>query len=179
MSHNPSSHRRRSIRLGGYDYSQPGAYFVTVCTYGRRCLFGEVVAGAVRPNGLGKAVTRCWLELTSHYEGIQLDAFVVMPNHVHGVIIKQDIVACAGAGLRPAPTRVRDWPLSEAVRAFKSFSARRINALRNRPGAPLWQRNYYEHVIRNEADLREVREYLAGNPLRWELDELYPGQVIG
>jgi REP element-mobilizing transposase RayT len=100
---------------------------------------------------------------------VELDTFVVMPNHVHGIIV---LTEPAGAGLKPAPTKKP--PLSEIIRAFKTFSSRRINALRDMPGISTWQRNYYEHVIRDEDVLSRVREYIATNPLRWELDRENP-----
>lgn len=119
--------------------------------------------------------------MPGHYPGIELDEFIIMPNHVHGVIFiyNNDVGAThestttVGAGLRPAPIQgkmVKRYPLSEIVRAFKSFSARQINELRNTPSTTVWQRNYYEHIIRNERALNRIREYVHYNPVRWELD---------
>ena len=145
MSYTPTYHRR-SIRLKGYDYAQPGAYFVTICTQNRECLFGEVVDGAMRLNALGEIVQRTWCDLPNHVDGVVLDALVVMPNHVHGIIM------IVGAGSKPAPpefastepvpttpappefapssTSAKRQGLPEIVRQFKTFSARRIAALR-------------------------------------------------
>ncbi|HSE83161.1 MAG TPA: transposase, partial [Thermodesulfobacteriota bacterium] len=105
---------------------------------------------------------------------IKLDAFVIMPNHVHGIII--NVANDVGAGLKPAPTTVaKNHTLFEIVRGFKTFSSRRINETRGTPGSHVWQRNYYEHIIRNEDDLDEIREYIINNPLKWDSDTENPG----
>ena len=170
--------RRKSIRLKGWDYSEPGAYFVTICTHNRQPLFGQVVDGEMVLNEYGQIVREAWFDLPNHYAHVELDAFVVMPNHVHAIIVlTADPV---GAGLKPAPTPAAPTPaptrhpLSEIVRALKTFSARRINALRGTPGVPVWQRNYYEHIIRTERALNAIRRYIAENPLRWYLDRYNP-----
>jgi putative transposase len=100
MKYNSQKHHRRSIRLKEYDYSQPGGYFVTVCTQGHEHLFGEILDGEIKLNRYGEIVKECWHDLPNHYPCVKLDEFVVMPNHVHGIII---IMATVGAGLRPAP----------------------------------------------------------------------------
>jgi putative transposase len=132
VQYDPDKHHRQSIRLKGYDYAQAGAYFVRLCAQERACLFGEVADGGMRVNPYGQVVLECWDDLVNHYPHIALDAFVVMPNHVHGIIALAEDV---GAGFKPAPTGRR--PLSEIVRAFKTFSARRINQMRNTPGTPV------------------------------------------
>jgi REP element-mobilizing transposase RayT len=114
--------------------------------------------------------------LPNHYSHIDLDEYVVMPNHFHGIVwIRGD----GRAGLKPAPTadRPRAHPLSEIVRAFKTFSARRINQMRSTPGMPVWQRDYYERVVRNERELNAIREYIQTNPLRWHLDKENPQRI--
>ena len=160
---------RRSIRLPGYDYSQPGAYFVTICVHGRRPILGDISGGQLRISRYGEIVQACWDNLPSHYIHVELDAFVVVPNHIHGIIRLTDAV---GAGFKPAPTKRHALP--EIVRAFKTFSARRINAMRAAAGAPVWQRNYYEHVIRNDDELRVIRAYILNNPLGWDRDPENP-----
>ena len=167
MNYDPDKHHRRSIRLRGYDYEQAGAYFTTICIHDRRSMFGEVEHEQMRLNPYGHIVTECWCDLVKHYPNVELDAFVVMPNHVHGIIVLTDDDN-VGAGLKPAPTGRHGLP--EIVRAFKTFSARRINQMRNTPGVPVWQRNYYEHVIRNEEDLEDIRQYIVGNPAQWPED---------
>lgn len=166
-------HRRKALRLPGYDYSQPGAYYVTIVTKQRHCLFGDVVYGKMRLNSCGQTVMECWNHLAHHYPYVGRDEFVVMPNHVHGILVLND--DAVGAGLKPAPTRRHGLP--EIVRGFKTFSARRINTLRDSPGTPVWQRNYYEHIIHNEAELARVREYIQNNPAQWETDPEYPAIV--
>ncbi len=158
---------RRSLRLPGYDYSGEGTYFVTICTRERKCVLGEVIDGSFQANAAGNIVRECWYELPYHYAGLALDAFVVMPNHLHGVLAFVDDV---GAGLKPALAIKPRRNLSEVVRAFKTFSARRINELGGAPGAAVWQRGYYEHIVRGEKSLSEIRRYIADNPRNWAAD---------
>lgn len=166
--YDPDLHHRRSIRLVGHDYSKVGSYFLTICTHDRECLFGDVLDGEMRANALGVKVQECWEDLPHHYESVVLDAFMIMPNHVHGIVI---LVEFVGAGLNSSPKLpARPQPLSEITRAFKTFSSRRINELRHSPGMPVWQRNYYEHVIRNQAEMDRIREYIIHNPGHWEED---------
>ena len=165
-----TDHHRHSIRLKTFDYTQDGAYFITACTHERECLFGNIIDGTMTLNSPGQIVQDVWSELPRHYHHVGLDAFVIMPNHVHGIILfLSDPV---GAGFKPAlATRS---PLSEIVRAFKTFSSRRINTLRLTPGTAVWQRNYYEHVARDEDDLQRLRQYITDNPARWADDENNP-----
>jgi REP element-mobilizing transposase RayT len=185
----PSIHHRRSIRLKGYDYSQEGLYFVTVCVQNRECLFGNVVNGEMVLNEYGKMVQMAWEELPQHYKNVELDEFVIMPNHIHGIIIITDSVGAGlkpaqmtidtndannvgsvvRAGLKPAPTH----GLSEIIRALKAFSARKINEIRNTRGEKLWQRNYWEHIIRNQQSYQRIADYILTNPVKWENDILY------
>lgn len=158
---NSKGFKRRSLRIPGYDYSLAGAYFLTICIHGRKYLLGEIIAEEMFLNDYGKIVVGCWNDMPNHYDNIELDDFVVMPNHVHGIIF------LVGAGLKPAPA---GKPLTEIVRGFKTFSSRSINRIRHTPGVPVWQRGYYEHVIRNEESLNRIREYIITNPQRWELD---------
>ena len=150
MKYDPQKQHRRSIRLPGYDYAQPGAYFVTMVAWQRECLFGEITPTplpgepTLRLNPYGRIVERAWSDLPKHYPQVQLGTFCIMPNHVHAVIILVELTVEAGSrgvGLRPASSPRR--PLSEMVRAFKSYSAKRIYDLRSTPGVPVWQRNFY------------------------------------
>jgi putative transposase len=176
MNNNPNMPHRQGLRLKRYDYSQAGAYFVTICAHGKACLFGDVIGSEVKVNELGRKVQAVWDDLPVHYPHVATDAFVVMPNHVHGVVVLRDV----GAGFKPARTAepartaLRRHGLSEIVRAFKTFSARRINEFRETSGAPVWQRNYYEHIIRDDADYNRIAEYVANNPKRWAEDSLHP-----
>lgn len=161
----------RSIRLRGYDYRSQGAYFVTLCTAGRLCkLHVEEVRSAVED---------AWREISVHFPQVRTDEFVIMPDHVHGIlwILGSDVVAQHAALLRPI---VRGHPavlpgsLGAIVRSFKSAATKRINEIRGTPGAPVWQRNYYERVIRNDVELNRTREYIHLNPLQWALDQENP-----
>jgi putative transposase len=174
---NGQARRRSPVRLKEYDYSRPGAYFLTVCVNRHRCLFGEVSEDEVRLSDGGRIVWECWGDLPRHYPHVQTDAFVVMPNHVHGIIVLTR--TNVRAGLRPAPTGsdVALHGLPEIVRALKSFSARRINELQRTPGAWIWQRGYYERVVRNEEELNRIRRYIADNPARWSDDKYHPSRA--
>ncbi|WP_299757204.1 transposase [uncultured Chloroflexus sp.] len=195
MKYDPEKHHRRSIRLKGYDYSQAGAYFITIVTQDRACLFGEVVDGEMRLNDAGRMVWDEWDALPDRFPGLELDAFVVMPNHVHGIIVLTGS-ATVGAGLVPAPDG--DMPAPDGVRAglvpapneattrvaptigdivgaFKSITTvAYIRGVKQSGWPPfrgrVWQRNYYEHIIRNEESLNRIRQYIADNPLRWAFD---------
>jgi len=169
---------RCSMRLPYYDYSQAGAYFVTVCAHKRRCLFGAVINGEMQMNRCGKVVEEEWYRSAKMRREIELDAFCVMPNHVHGiVVIAKSPVGAQGLAPRQhghAPLQRKVRSLSTLIAGFKAAATTRINELRGTPRTPVWQRNYYEHVIRNEDDLSEIREYIESNALKWDLDRENP-----
>lgn len=194
-SFDPQKHDRRSIRLKGYDYAQVGAYFVTMVTQGRACLFGDVAngetpkGGAVALNDLGKIVQKWWDDLPIHFPNVETGAFVVMPNHVHGVII----IVHDGRGAVSAPGLMHDsatnfddpsktgredpaptgkLTLGQIVAYFKYQSAKEINALDGTGVITnIWQRNYYERIVRNEGEMEAIWGYIEGNPANWEQDE--------
>ena len=180
MRYGPDKHHRRSIRLHGYDYTQAGAYFVTVTTRDKQCLFGDVVEEEIRLSEFGKVVWKSWHEIPEHLSGVRMDEFVVMPNHVHGILLIPDNrrgTACRA----PTPERFGrpvSGSLPTIVRSFKSVSTKRINRIRSTPGTPVWQRNYYERVIRSEAELDRVRQYIVYNPAKWPEDAENP-QTVG
>ena len=167
---------RRSIRLPGYDYSQEGAYVITIVVKDRACRFGNIVGNAVELNTVGMIVQEEWEKTKIIRPNVDLDTFVVMPIHVHGIIILNE----SGRGTsRRAPTVERfGKPTSNSiptiVRLFKSVSTKRINEICNTPGVPVWQRNYYEHIIRDDDALNNVREYILNNPTQWALDKENP-----
>ncbi len=163
---------RRSIRLKGFDYSSPAAYYVTICTREKQCLFGEIIRDQMRMNEYGRKIHEEWWRSEKVRPGIKLDAWVVMPNHVHGVVMMLE-PAPVGAHVG-APLQRRPRSLSSFVAQFKASAARRINALRGTPGATIWQRNYYEHIVRSEDELNRIREYITTNPLRWASDPENP-----
>jgi putative transposase len=173
-------HHRRSIRLKGLDYTQPGAYFVTICTFQRDEIFGEVVESEMRLNPSGEIIRDEWFKTVQIWPNVELheDEFVIMPNHVHGIIwiVETD---SAGATRRVAPTKGSRTLVPGSIGAilgqFKSITAKRINVVRGTPGVSVWQRNYYEHIIRNENELKNIWDYIDTNPLRWQEDQLNPG----
>ena len=189
MIHNPDKYHRQSIRLKDYDYTQSGAYFVTICTHKRECVLGDVVNGEMRLNELGQVVEMEWLKTAEIRDNVELDEFVVMPNHIHGIVViteshvgatsRSPLISgnCRGTARR-APTEQFSKPTSGSlptiVRSFKSAVTKHINEMRHTPGTPIWQRNYYEHIIRDEDDLHQIQLYIVNNPLRWDLDSENP-----
>ena len=176
MKYNPEKHHRRSIRLKGYDYSQPGWYFVTIVTQDREMLFGEIANRQMKLNNAGRIVHAAWEWLVTQYHYVELGAWVIMPNHLHGIIVIVD--DCRG-GSRTAPTEPtimkKRKSIGRIIGAFKTVSTKRINQMRNTPGAKLWQRNYYEHISRDENDLNRIRKYIIENPMKWPDDKYYAG----
>lgn len=269
MPFNPETHHRRSIRLKDYDYSQPGSYFVTICTHNHINLFGRIISNraGLEPartenrtknrtfdpishipsigtttksigsmeqsknqissdqielgtfeeysmdlNNYGKIVHQAWNNLVNHITGIKLGEFVIMPNHFHGIIhildpendwedfipsdfiyknsqtntnlsdsVQDDSVQSdssrAGsvrAGSKPAPHHhQKQAPVSEIIRQFKTFSSRKINRIRNSPSLPVWKRDYYEHIIRDQESYDHIVDYVNNNPMMWKLDKFF------
>ena len=187
MKFDPNTQHRRSIRLKGYDYTQAGAYFITICSQNRECLFGEIAEGEMHLSAAGNLIQTVWNQIPAYYPGIDIAEFVVMPNHIHGIII------IVGAGPRAcpdsmepqnsgqpqgvAPTGVLSLP--DMVHRFKTMTTKRYADGVKQSGWPpfpgrLWQRNYWEHVIRNESDYLRISEYIHNNPARWAQDRLNP-----
>ena len=221
--YDPQKHHRRSIRLKGWDYRRPGLYFVTIDVQNHECLFGRVENQKMILNELGKIVNYQWQKLPTHFKHIELDEFIVMPNHLHGIIHivrwpegahaevhNNDSVTDDGdVGAKHFPNQsdnsqnsllhnrniingknsdenasplplVHRQPhgtmpgsLSAIIQNFESVSARKINRIRKTPGAKLWQRNYWEHIIRNDKGLNFIRRYIINNPLNWTDDDCY------
>ena len=178
MPYNPESEHRRSIRLNGYDYSQAGAYFINLVTQDRLCLFGEIVNGEMRLSQLGNTVQREWLRLERRFPGVELDEYVIMPNHLHGILViaKQDAPPPPGDEHKEAaPTkhpRAAAGSLTAMLKGFKSAVEFRYHIMASN-NDPLWHGNDYEHVIRDEDDLDRIRRYIAGNPMNWLKDAEY------
>ena len=176
MDYEPALSQRRSLRLQGYDYAKAGAYFVTVVTQDRLCLFGEIVDGGARLNQAGRLVADTWQWLETRYPSVLLDEYVVMPNHVHGLLVIAGEGGDAGDS-RIAPTGeggAGRKDLGSLIGAFKTVAAKRINVARGAPGRRLWQRNFYDRVVRSEEDMNHIRSYIRDNPLRWDLDAEIP-----
>ena len=230
MKPKPNLPRRRATRLRGYDYRQPGAYFVTIGVQYRKCLFGEIIDGQMQSNEIGKIVIEYWNRIPQHFSSVELGECVVMPNHIHGIIVLGTVGARSprphthppqnrrGAVSAPAsdPNRRGAVPahtsdpnrrgvvsapasdpnrrgvvsapasdpnrrgavsapaLGQIVAYFKYQSTKYINQRNNTPGTRIWQRNYYDHAIRDDADLQRIRQYIKNNPMQWELDQLHP-----
>ena len=205
MKHDPNKHHRRSIRLKGYDYSKAGMYFVTLVCRQRACLFGEVIDGKMRLSAAGQIVQQEWRRLGQQFPDARIDVFVVMPNHVHGIIvIHPDVVGATqpsqketisgenrtleeirignggsplrgevGGGARPA-NGPAPGSLGAMIGQFKSRCTKRLWASKGLSGTPIWQRNYYEHIIRNDDDYKRVYLYIESNPVNWNADEENP-----
>jgi putative transposase len=164
--------QRRSIRLPNYDYSQAGAYFVTICTQNRKCLFGQILNNQMQLNDTGMLATKCWREIPEHFPHAVLDEFIVMPNHVHGIMILKNMAVGAN---NYSPLHHRHTGTSKTIGSIiRGFKIGVTKGLREKfPGIQPWQRNYYEHVIRDENDLNQIRQYVISNPMNWEKDENY------
>ena len=175
MKYDPSKRHRRSIRLKGYDYTQPGVYFITLVTHNRQCLFGDIAAGGgIMLNAIGEIAYEEWKKSAEIRREMKLDEFIIMPNHVHGIVMILGDDAGPGGAHGRAPLLRPPKSLGAFVAGFKSVVTKRINILRAMPGVPVWQRNYYEHIVRGEADLARIRTHTRNNPARWALDQLYP-----
>jgi len=193
----PQKHHRRSIRLKGYDYSQPGGYFVTIVSWQRECLFGEIVDGRMELNQYGGIVQRWWNEIPNHFPNVETIAFVIMPNHVHGIIVITDIrrgtvpvpgvdgqttqqdVDVDSLNLGGETPPLRPPTLGQVVAYFKYQSTKELNLL-NETGAitKFWQRNYYEHIIRNEQEMQKIWDYIESNPVNWADDDENPMNAL-
>ena len=163
-----NKYRIKSIRLPDWDYSSEGLYFLTICTRNRECILGDVVNDKIKLSKIGEIVEKCWNEIPKHFINVVLDEFVVMPNHVHGII---EITNCRD-GVTPSLHKppLHRPTLGQIIGYFKYQTTRIINRIRNTPYVPIWQSRFYEHVIRNEIELNSIREYIINNPLKWELD---------
>ena len=176
--HNPNTRNRRSIRLTGYEYRQAGAYFVTICTHNRAPLFGEIQGDEMRLNDVGKIAEKVWQGIPDHFDNVDIDAYIVMPNHVHGIItITHTHVGARHASPLQRPHQSSKRSLGTIVGSYKSAVTKQINQRRGTPGSPVWQRNYYEHIIRNESALHDIRHYIIHNPAKWAEDTENPERL--
>ena len=177
-------YQRRSIRLDSYDYSQPGVYFITLVTAERTERFGAIIEGEMRLSPVGQMVYREWYQLPERFSGLESTAFVLMPNHIHGVLSY-----CAKAPENQAASALQQTNISDVrlpqvargslgaiLRAFKSSTSLRYHRMRESDAGPLWQRNYYEHIVRNPAELERIYAYIVNNPCQWALDSENPNR---
>ena len=158
MKYDPDFNHRQSIRLNGYDYSMSGAYFITIYTYEREYLFGDIANETIELNTFGDIARSHWHQLSQHHPSIIMDESIVMPNHLHGIIILESSTGSTKS-------------ISEIIRGFKTFSSKEINKERGFRGVPVWQRNYYDRIMRNELELDRVRQYIINNPQNWDADK--------
>jgi putative transposase len=176
---------RVPTRLSNFDYASAGAYFITICAHERRLLFGEIFGDVLVPSKIGSIVNDCWAAIPRHFPDVDLDTFVLMPNHLHGIlVIRSAPVGVQHAG--PSERRVRHagplqpqrWSppgsIGAIVRSFKSAVTKTCNERQLTNGTPIWQRNYYEHVIRKDEDMNRVRQYIIDNPKNWATDKENP-----
>ena len=187
-------HHRRSIRLQGYDYSQAGAYYVTIVTQGRECLFGEVINSEMYINDYGSIVQKWWDEIPIHFPNVELGMFVIMPNHIHGIIfitaerrgevlsprdnpnnnnLDKNVDGTSNQGGKTPP--LHNPTLGQIVAYFKYQSTKEMNRIETENAiTKFWQRNYYEHIIRDEKDLQNKTDYIEANPMLWDEDDNNP-----
>ena len=188
MSKFKDTYRIESTRLPEYDYSRGGYYFVTICTHNRLNLFGNKINDGIHLNQFGNLVRNEWLNTEKTRKNIIVDTFVIMPNHLHGIlIINEEYQICRDTLQRVSTDQNNNFgnyqiekfgkptrnSIPTIIRLFKSTITKQINIIRNTPGKPVWQSNYYEHVICNDKSLYEIRKYVQNNPLEWEDDEYF------
>ena len=203
MKFDPRIHHRRSIRLPGYDYSQPGAYFMTIVTQGRAALFGDVCNGAMQLSQMGQIAGKWWRLIPDHFPNVELGAFVVMPNHVHGIVILREYLGRGEVSTPPVSTPpvstpviptpqgdetsplrgrtigdetspIRGPTLGQVVAYYKYQTAQQINMMSGSPGGRVWQRNYYEHIIRTDEEYQRIHLYIESNIDNWATDNQNP-----
>ncbi len=172
MKYDPKKHNRRSIRLKGYDYTQPGGYFITMVTFQRECLFGDISDGKMKLSTWGHMADECWRAIPDHFPHVDLGTYVIMPNHVHGIIIihgrdtKFRVPTIEQFG-KPVPGSI-----PTIIRTYKAAVTRHIG--REFDASHLWQRNYFEHVIRHDNDYQRIHDYILNNPAKWSEDSENP-----
>lgn len=174
-----NKYRTESIRLKGWDYSSDGFYFVTICTRNRECFFGEVGDEKMRLSSIGDAAYQYWQEIPNHFLHVQLDEYIVMPNHVHGIIVitnDNDVETQNLASLHRQTNKFgrQSKNIASIIRGYK-IGVKKWSTMNNISFA--WQSGLYEHIIRNEKSLEHIREYIINNPLKWELDEYHPDKL--
>jgi REP element-mobilizing transposase RayT len=185
MKFNPDIHKRKSIRLKGYDYSKAGLYFITVCVQNRECLFGQIANDKIMMNDAGQMVNQYWLDIPTHFPNAILHEHIVMPNHIHGIIeLIYTNVAANGVGAENFLPLQRQnqfqkmipHSIGSIIKGFKIGVTKwfRNNIPNQFPiDRPVWQRNYYEHIIRNQQSYETISNYIINNPAKWQEDKFY------
>ena len=173
-----NQHDRRSIRLKEHDYSQPGEYFVTICTYDHECTLGEIASEQMRLNEIGKIVREEWLRTPNIRTGIELDVYVIMPNHIHGIIVSKAELPIPNVGTHScASLQRKPRSLGSIIAGFKSVATKRINEMRHTPSFPVWQKRYYDRIIRNDKELNNIKDYIHNNILQWSIKRDDPDNI--
>ncbi|MCK3658719.1 hypothetical protein A4G18_08350 [Pasteurellaceae bacterium Pebbles2] len=172
MRYNPDIHKRRSIRLKGYNYSSLGDYFITICCVDRNPLFGEIVDNQMCLNENGVIARREWLKTLSCRKGVELGEFIIMPNHIHAIVSFTEEFQRINSekGVCHTPLQSPSYTLGAIIRGYKSAVT---SQLKEQLGERIWQRNYYEHIIRNEKSYEMIEDYIKNNPLTWENDRFF------
>ncbi len=192
MTYNPNIHNRMSHRLQGYDYSQCGAYFITICTYKKEHLFGEILDAEIKLNLIGQYAYQQWKQIPLRFENVDLGEFVIMPNHIHAIIVKN---TRWDEGAENESADAKRWPyfdpsclqehqptqpngtisgsIGAIIQNYKSGTTRKIKSLPGKNNLKIWQANYYDHIIRDEKDYDRIKDYICNNPINWEKDELF------
>lgn len=168
--YNPVTPHRRSIRLKGYDYSRAGLYFITICTQNRLCLFGAIENGKMVLNDAGRLAEHCWLEIPEHYPETELHEYVIMPNHVHGIVGVQNFEPLRGVRQNQYQ-KIIPRSIGTIIRGFKIGVTKWFR--QNTTIRTVWQRNYYEHIIRDHPSYLKIAEYITTNSLTWREDKYY------
>ncbi len=158
-----NKYRIETTRLNGWDYTSNGRYYITICTKNREPFLGKIEKGEMVLNECGRIAEKCWFDLENHYRNLRLDTFVIMPNHIHGIMIIDNSIIVE-TGLKPVSTH----GIFEFVRAFKTFSSRRMNELENTPGKMRWQIRFHDHIIRNEFEYIRIHKYIQNNQASWD-----------
>ncbi len=190
QKYDPYKHHRRSIRLQGWDYRAAGYYFVTICSFRRENTFGDVVDSAMVLSELGKIIEAEWLQTAVIRDHITLDQFIIMPNHLHGILVFDNPTVGASGSLALEPntpstkgratgTPLQNASLGNVIGQFKSVVTKKYNKLQNNKGIKIWQRGYYERIVRNERELNAIRQYIQENPIRWVEDRDNLEELLG
>jgi REP element-mobilizing transposase RayT len=179
MTYNLVRHNRKSIRLKGYDYSQPGEYFITICTHDKKCVFGKVIEEKIILSPIGEIAKKCWEEIPEHYPKVELDEYIIMPNHIHGIIIMSE-----GRDLiNQILTTENNFPLMKNPKEtlgkiIRYYKARSTKLIHNSGYIDFqWQSLFYDRIVRSDNELNNIRDYITNNPLKWYLDEENPNNI--
>ncbi|MBI3591049.1 MAG: transposase [Candidatus Melainabacteria bacterium] len=165
-----NKYRIKSTRLPNWNYSSDGFYFITICTKNRKCFFGNIINGQIELSEIGKIVQKYWQEIPQHFENVSLDEFVIMPNHLHGIVVIENCRMPIRSRDGVTPSLQQRPTLGQIIGYFKYQTTKIINQIRNMSYVPIWQPRFYDHIIRDEKSLNSIRNYIKNNPIKWNLD---------